>query len=631
MRAFEYDIFVSYSRRDKSFVEFLVRTLERAELKCFQDVSGLKVFDKLDSSLKAAISDSRWLVAIISPAYLQSYWCMFEALEAIEGQDLELRFFPIVVRYTGDDQSLDEDFVMTALEDLDKQMKEFESKLIRLKAYDLAPKLDKLRFLRTNLPRVFQQIQARIFPEFALWDRGATRATLANVLERLAPDVAVDVETLELDFDTLEAQPLVIPRLQPLPVVLWKTRVGKQAWKNSPVVVGNDVLVGSCGERWNSPSVDTGIYCLDAESGKIKWFARTEADPNRLMVSKGIVVTGCDDGHVVAVSARDGSARWNVALDSGVVGGPVKLDANRGGAIGDTWRIERGEDPVLVTTHAGGVYLLDLRTGAQLQLMTAGGTILANPAVWQDGIRTHIFVPTLEGRLALLAYSNIAVELREVRALAVTFEDEHASSGESSAVLAAQPAVAGSLILQGFARETYYGDPPLVAIDALTGNIVWRATRTSSEDHFGNLRSPPAIVSGQAIFACAYTQGLCSVSLADGKELWTLNLGQGMFEQWSGPISDGRSIYLGRHDGYLHKVNVTTKKREWSLYLGDAEHAGVAVAGQQSLPEFDATFSWRSGESAPILATPVLDRGRLYVGTHEGYLFAIGNLGPSDG
>jgi hypothetical protein len=80
---FTYDVFVSYNRIDASFVRSLVALLERVGLRCFQDVSGLRIFDKLDASLKTAVAQSRCVVAIISPSYLRSYWCMFEALEAI--------------------------------------------------------------------------------------------------------------------------------------------------------------------------------------------------------------------------------------------------------------------------------------------------------------------------------------------------------------------------------------------------------------------------------------------------------------------------------------------------------------------------------------------------------------------
>ena len=156
MKSYKYDAFISYNRKDKSFVEFITKTLGEAGVTCFQDVTGLLIFDKLDASLKDAISSSQWLVAIISPSYLQSYWCLFEAIEAIQWQDLQQRFLPIAVRYSPGDQSLDEQFVLTVLRDLDEQMMMFETQMVRMKAFDLSTKLDKLRFVRTHLFGVFR-------------------------------------------------------------------------------------------------------------------------------------------------------------------------------------------------------------------------------------------------------------------------------------------------------------------------------------------------------------------------------------------------------------------------------------------------------------------------------------------
>ena len=144
---------------------------------------------------------------------------------------------------------------------------------------------------------------------------------------------------------------------------------------------------------------------------------------------------------------------------------------------------------------------------------------------------------------------------------------------------------------------------------------------------FGNLRTSPVVIEREVIFAAAYGRGLGAVSLDDGKLLWSIDLSQGMFEQWCGPVARGHSVYLGRHDGYLHKVNISTHQREWSIFLGDRSHAGSAVSGEQDLPEFQAHSAWAAAGSSPILATPILDRGRMYIGTHEGYLYCLANLG----
>jgi hypothetical protein len=203
------------------------------------------------------------------------------------------------------------------------QIEEFEVKMIQAKAYELSPKLDKLNFVKSNLPCVFHTVQERIYPELKLWDNDNTRATLGQIMARLAPNVAVDMSAIPLDFERLAPMPVVIPRVAELPSVLWKARVGHQAWKNSATVVGDNVIVGSAGRHWNAADSEDGVYCLDATTGVIRWLAPTGADANRVFVDSGIVVTGCDNGSAVAVSVQDGSRLWSVQLDRGIVGGPL--------------------------------------------------------------------------------------------------------------------------------------------------------------------------------------------------------------------------------------------------------------------------------------------------------------------
>ena len=128
--------------------------------------------------------------------------------------------------------------------------------------------------------------------------------------------------------------------------------------------------------------------------------------------------------------------------------------------------------------------------------------------------------------------------------------------------------------------------------------------------------------------APAYTSGLVAVAVATGKTAWSVELGQAMFEQWS-YADRGRTLDLhrGRHDGYLHKVSSERRRREWSMFLGDERRAGAVVGSTQETPEFADRAVWAAGGSSPILATPAMDRGRIYVGTHQGWLYCIGNLG----
>jgi outer membrane protein assembly factor BamB len=565
-------------------------------------------------------------VAIISPSYLQSYWCLFEAIEAIQGQDLEQRFLPIVVRYKAQDQTLNEDFVLKALRDLDEQMSVFETQMVRMKAFELSTKLDKLRFVRTNLPSVFRQMHERIFPEFTLWDDRSVRSTLKQVLQRLSPSTDVDVSALPLAFDHLEATPVVIPRLKPLPSVLWMARVGCLARTNTPLIAGNSVFVSSGGSRWNEPDPEDGIYCLDAETGNRTWFAPAPIDANKLLLSRGKVVTGCDDGTVMAVSARDGSLLWRTRLDSGIVGGPIKLSANIGTSTGYA-APEELVDPIAVVSFSGMVVLLDLDTGREIQRLDIGRQVGGDVALSGE----RLWIPCVDGTLVAVGYDNIYVKIARRAELTVQYANEFSETGQSVASLTAKPLVVDGRVVAGFVRQTYFDDPPLVAFDQMSGALQWKAQLAGQRQSFGNLRSTPVAIGREVIFATAYSSGIAAVSLDDGRLLWTVDLSQPMFEQWSGPVARGNSVYLGRHDGYLHKVDVRTRRREWSMFLGNSASAGNAISGEQDLPEFQAHSAWAVGGSTPILATPAFDRGRLYVGTYEGYLYCIVNLGEDTG
>ncbi len=635
-----HDLFISYNHKDKSFVDFLVGIFESCGLKVFQDVSGLKVFDRLDASLKVSISQSRWLIAIVSPNYLQSYWCMFEALEAIQGQDVEQKFLPILVKYTPEDQSLDERFVLSALRDIDTQMTDFEAQIITLKAFELAPKLEKLQFLRSHLPIVFRQIHERIYPEFHLWNEVSVLENMQKIIHRIAPKSKYDLSNIILNFERLEAMPKIVPRLQSLPTIIWKTRVGRQTWKHKPIIVGNDVIVGSAGAHWNQSDSEDGIYCLDAETGAIKWFSHTSADANCVLVSKGLAITGCDNGAVLAVSVRDGSRRWEITLDGGVVGGPLKLNGKSMRRINEPLDNVETHDPILLVTYVGSIYILDLITGREIQKTPVGGTVIGQPRMWRNKLKEYVLVPTIEGSLMFFEYSDISNALIAIGGTSIRYADkfahpnelDFAEDGYSIATLAAEPVVAGHLILQGLVRKTYYSQPPLIALEGLTHEVEWVGAgyNENDEEGFGNLRSAPAIIGNEVIFAPAYSDSLYALSLNNGQLQWSVKLSQGMFEQWSTPIAVGKSVYLGRHDGYLHKIDTERKLLEWSIYLGAAEHAGMVVSGEQNLPEFDNDFDWSAAGSSPIVSTPTIDRGRLYVGSFEGFLYAIGNLGKNE-
>ena len=100
-------------------------------------------------------------------------------------------------------------------------------------------------------------------------------------------------------------------------------------------------------------------------------------------------------------------------------------------------------------------------------------------------------------------------------------------------------------------------------------------------------------------------------------------MGRPMFQHWSSPVVSGEAVFVGKHDGFLHKLDASSGERCWSLYLGRLDGAGLVIESDQSVPGEGADPAWESARSFPIFATPAVSRGRVALGTEEGVFYLI--------
>ncbi len=77
-------IFISYSRKDQDFIHRLRTDLFRSGVQCWLDVADIRVGERLNPAIEAAISDSTLLFAYVTENYLESKWCMKELRYALE-------------------------------------------------------------------------------------------------------------------------------------------------------------------------------------------------------------------------------------------------------------------------------------------------------------------------------------------------------------------------------------------------------------------------------------------------------------------------------------------------------------------------------------------------------------------
>jgi len=94
------DVFISYSHRDRDFVERLARDLKAAGLAVWWDEWEIKVGDSIIQKVSEGIKQSAYLAAALSPHSVQSNWVQRELGSALMRQlsaDRDITILPLMV------------------------------------------------------------------------------------------------------------------------------------------------------------------------------------------------------------------------------------------------------------------------------------------------------------------------------------------------------------------------------------------------------------------------------------------------------------------------------------------------------------------------------------------------------
>ena len=382
-----------------------------------------------------------------------------------------------------------------------------------------------------------------------------------------------------------------LPAIQQ-PRIRWKAKVGIQGWLNSPISIGNLVIVPSSGAAHNTPDAGDGVVALDLKSGQRAWFTQFGQDANGAAATKERVFATSDDGSVYGLESRTGKVLWKQPGQGKMYTHPLLF-----------------KDLVIVGDAGGYVRAFNANTGNPKWALQLIGAIRGGASADQ----THIYVASQAGEVAKLDEAGKA--LWRVRAESRSWDGKKDQPVQIYSPLISHEGV----VIVPFSRDTYYRDQPgILALDKKSGKTVWRG---KGPGDWGNVRTTPVLVGGALVYAEPYSGDIAALSAATGRMIYRTTVGACFFPAWATAAAASDVVYIPRFDSIVHAVRASDGSRLWQIYLGDSRKAGGPVpkeiSGMQGC-EWDVPAG-----SAAYSPAAIAGDGALLVGTHEGFLYAI--------
>jgi outer membrane protein assembly factor BamB len=392
------------------------------------------------------------------------------------------------------------------------------------------------------------------------------------------------------------------------PRIRWRAFAGRLHWRNTIHAEDGRLYLTSCGTRWNQDDRGDGVYCLDAETGALRWAFNSAGDANEALIHGDAIVVGTDAGQLALLDKATGALRKDHRVWHPIFARPFALRAD-------------GGEPVFAISHKGVVLMVEPGAGAGMiaEVATLPFLLRANPVVSKDGSFAILFGET--GEIAR-AWSDASSPFQFEVLATKTYFQPGAHTARRNAGLVASAVLDGHSVIGGVTRDSYYSAPPLFRFDMVQKKFLWgeRAEEPRGQDNaFGNLRSQPLVMRNEVIFAPAYAAALYAADKETGEIRWKIPVGQELLQQWSSPVQvDERRVLLARADGILTQIDIVARKIEWtlSLLVTPSEMQAANRAGKLGPGPSEAAHNG-------ITATPAWHDGRIFLGTTEGELFCI--------
>lgn len=376
----------------------------------------------------------------------------------------------------------------------------------------------------------------------------------------------------------------VAPPLQ----AAWTTAVGGSLVLGTPVISGATVVVAHADRAAGDHG---GLVALDLATGAIRWQVTTPYPVTAAPAIDGdTVVATLASGEVRGYALADGTPRWQQAIAVGVPSLAASL-----------WAPPTISNGVVFAGVEGRFSALDVATGAvlwsvDLQPQYPWLGSLAAPAIAND-----LVLASFGREDGITAFSTAAGDKRWQL--------------KSALAVNAAPVVVGDVVYVATATGE------VLSLDAPTGTVRWQRSLVSGGfDWAYAITAAPAYADGR-LFVPTQWGALIALDATTGNELWRTSTPGGPLETAhyrsaqpgfaASPVVTGTTVWVGRPDGVLEALSVTDGHELWTTQLGSPMISTPAPAGSALVvATYDGTVHalvpGTQGVLAPPAACPML-------------------------
>ena len=386
--------------------------------------------------------------------------------------------------------------------------------------------------------------------------------------------------------------------------VKWKFK-SNAPFISSPAISNGVIFIGS---------TDTNLYAIEQETGQQKWKFETKGRiVSSPAVTKGLVYFGSYDGNFYAVDEKTGILKWKFAMEYEKRFEAKHLHGNepKEQNIPDAWDFFTSSPAVFNNRVYFGsgdknVYSLNAQTGALEWKFATKDVVHASPAIANN----TVYIGSWDSNLYALDASTGKEKWRF-------------KTGEDLVNFNQVGFQASATVVNG---TVYIGcrDSHVYAIDAATGLKKWDFSTGNAW-----VSNTPAVANDVVYVG---TSPLNALDAKTGKLLYKFD---GVFGVFSSPALAGDTAYFGSLMGSFYAIDIKSGKLVWEFKTEGAKNDPLKVFGADGkfnqaafAPMFndfqdDYIEMYKRFTIGSILSSPVVDKGEIYFGSTDGFLYAL--------